>query len=66
MASIDVFNTQKKYSFDRYPYPVNFNTTLLIVYLSVIETVICQIELKFNRVTSFGFAQTTTHDFQNS
>ena len=45
---------------------VFFYTLLLIVYLSIIETLFCRREIEFNRgLTSFGFAQNTIHDFRN-
>ena len=34
--------------------------------MSAIETIICHTEIKVNRVYSFGFAQHTLHDFQNT
>ena len=39
---------------------------LLIIYLSVIETLISSKEMSIIRSTSFGFAQNTIHDFQNT
>ena len=46
--------------------PVYFNTMLLIIYLSAIETLICRTETSLIGSTSFGFAQNTIHDFQNT
>ena len=43
-----------------------FNTLLLIIYLSAIETLICRREMRLIGSTSFGFAQKTIHDFQNT
>ena len=43
-----------------------FYTLLLIVHLSAIETLICRREMSLIGSTSFGFAQNTIHDFQNT
>ena len=43
-----------------------FNTLLLIIYLSAIETLTCRSEMSLIGSTSFGFAQNTIHDFQNT
>ena len=48
------------------PDSVYFNTLLLIIYLSAIETLICRREMSLIGSTSFGFAQNTIHDFQNT
>ena len=45
---------------------VYFNTLLLIVYLRAIGTLICRREMSLIGSTSFGFAQNTKHDFQNT
>ena len=45
---------------------VYFYKLLLITYLSTIETHICRKEMSLIRCTSFGFAQNTKHDFQNT
>ena len=39
---------------------------LLIIYLSAIEAFICRREMSVIGSTSFGFAQNTIHDFQNT
>ena len=41
-------------------------TLLLVIYLSVIETLICRREMSLIGSTSVGFAQNTIHDFQNT
>ena len=51
------------------PDSVYFNTlllTLLTVYLSDTETLICPREMCLTESTSFGFAQNTIHDFPNT
>ena len=45
---------------------LSFYTQLLIIHLSVLEILICRRELSLIRSTSFGFAQKTIHDFQNT
>ena len=50
----------------RCPDSVHFNAQLLIIYLSAIETLICQREMSLIGSTSFDFAQNTIHDFQNT
>ena len=42
------------------------NTLLLIIYLSVIETLVYHREMSLIGSTSFGFAQSKIHDFQNT
>ena len=39
---------------------------LLIIYLNVIETLVCRREMSLLGSNSFGFAQNTIHDFQNT
>ena len=39
---------------------------LLIIYLSAIETLNCHREMSLKGSNSFGFAQNTIHDFQNT
>ena len=39
---------------------------LLIIYLSAMERLICRREMSLIGSTSFGFAQNTIHDFQNT
>ena len=48
------------------PDSVNFYTLLLILYLSAIETIVCRKEMSLMGSTSFGFAQNTIHDIQNT
>ena len=43
-----------------------FNTLLLILYLNVIETLVCRRQMSLIGSTSFGFARNTIHDFQNT
>ena len=50
----------------RCPDSVYFHTLLLIIYLSAIERLICRREMSLIGSTSFGFAQNTIHDFQNT
>ena len=50
----------------RYPDSVYFHTLLLIIYFSAIERLICRREMSLIGSTSFGFAQYTIHDFQNT
>ena len=38
----------------------------VVNYLSAIETLICRKEMSLLGSTSFGFAQNTIHDFQNT
>ena len=60
------FNEKTKFCNHRCPDSVYSNTLLLIVYLSAIETLICRREMGLIGSTSFGFAQNTLHDFQNT
>ena len=50
----------------RCPDSVYFHTLLLIIYLSAIERLICRREMSLIGSTSFGFAQNTMQDFQNT
>ena len=50
----------------RFPDSVYFHTLLFIIYLSDVERVICRREMSLIESTSFGFAQNTMHDFQNT
>ena len=45
---------------------VYLNTMLLILYLSDTETLVCRREMSLIGSTSFGLAQNTIHDFQNT
>ena len=65
-AVIYIFNEKKKCCNHRCPDSVYFNTLLLIVYLSAIETLTCRGEMTLTGSTSFGFAQNMIHDFQNT
>ena len=56
MAVIDIFNKKRKCCNHRCP-DSYFYTLLLIIYLSVIEKLICRREMSLIRCTSFGFAQ---------
>ena len=64
--STDIFNKKKKCCNHRCPDPVYFDMLLLILYLSTIGTIICRREMSLIGSTSFGFAQNTMHDFQNT
>ena len=66
IAPIDIFNGKRKSCNHRCPDSVYFHTLLLIIYLSAVERLICRRELSLIGSTSFGFAQNTTHDFQNT
>ena len=67
IAFTDIFKKKKrKYCNHRCPDSVSFNTLLLTIYLSAIETLICPREINLIGSTSFGFAQNTIHDFQNT
>ena len=50
----------------RCPGSVYFHTLLLIIYVSAIERLICRRETSLIGSTSFGFAQNTIEDFQNT
>ena len=59
---------RKKYSYDWCPTPVYFKSLLLVIYLSAFETIINFVVEKLSLIgfTSFGFAQNTILDFQNT
>ena len=63
---IEYFNKKGKCCNHWCPDSVYFNTLLLIIYLNAIETHICRREMTLIVSTSFGFAQNTIHDFQNT
>ena len=63
---IDIFNEKRKSCNYRCPDSVYFHTLLLIIYLSAIEIIICSREMNLVGSTSFGFAQNTMHDCQNT
>ena len=65
IASIDIFNEKRNCFNHRCPDSVYFNTMLLIIYLSAIETLICRREMSLIGSNSFGFAQNTIHGLQN-
>ena len=60
------FNEKRKSCNHRYPDSVYFHMLLLITYLSAIETLVCGRKMGLIGSTSFGFAQKTIHDFQNT
>ena len=63
----DIFNEKnRKFCNHQCPDSVYFITLLLIIYLSAIETLICPRKISLIGSTSFGFAQNTIHDFQNT
>ena len=66
IAVKDIFNETGKCCNHRYRVSVYFYTPLLITYLSAIGTLICRREMSLIGSTSFGFAQNTMHDFQNT
>ena len=66
LAVIDIFNEKRKSCNHRCPDSVYFHTLLLIIYLSAIERLICRREMSLIGSTSFGFAQNTMYDFQNT
>ena len=66
IAIIDIFNKEIKSCNHQCPDSVYFHTQLVIIYLSVIERLICRREMSLIGSTSFGFAQNTIHDFQNT
>ena len=45
---------------------IDAHTLLLIIYLSAIEKLICRRKMSLIGSSSFGFAQNTIHDFQNT
>ena len=51
----DIFNFKKIYSYDRCTNSIHFNTPLLIIYLSAIETLICHREIELDRVYFLRF-----------
>ena len=61
-----IFNEIRKCCNHRSPDSVYFNMLLLITYLNTIETLVCCREMSLIGSTSFGFAQNTIHDFQNT
>ena len=61
-----IFNEKRKCCNNQCPDSVYFNTLLLIIYFSAIETLFCRKELSLIGSTSFGFAQDTIQDFQNT
>ena len=66
IAVIDIFNEKRKSCNHRCPDSVYFRTLLLIIYLSAIERLICRKEMILTGSNFFGFAENTTHDFQNT
>ena len=66
MAVTDIFTEKRKSCNHRCPDSVYFHTLLLIMYLSAIERLICRREMSLIGSKSFGFAQNTIHDFQNT
>ena len=66
IAVIYIFSNKKRCCNHRCPDSVYSNTLLLIIYLSATETLICRREMSLTGCISFGFAQNTIHDFQNT
>ena len=62
----DIFNEKRKSCNHRCPDSVYFHMLLLIIFLSAIERLICRRKMSLTGSTSFGFAQNTIHDFQNT
>ena len=54
-----IFNEKRKCCNHRCPDSVYFNTSLLIIYLSAIEKLVCRREMSLIGSASFGFAQNT-------
>ena len=65
IAVIDIFNEERKSCNRRFPDSVYFHT-LLLIYVSTIERLICHREMSLIGSSYFGFAQNTIHDFQNT
>ena len=64
---MNIFNRKKRKCCNhRCPDSVYFNKLLLIIYLSAVETLVCRREISLIGYSSFGFAQNTIHDFQNT
>ena len=61
-----MFNEKRKCCNHLCPDTVYFHKLLLILYLSAIETLTCRREMSLLGSASFGFAQNTIHDFQNT
>ena len=61
-----IFNEKRKSCDHQCPDSVYFHKLLFIIYLSAIEGLICRREMSLIGSTSFGFAQNTMHDFQNT
>ena len=66
IAVIDIFNEKRKCCNHRCPVSVYFHMLLLIIYFSAIKTLTSRGEMSLMASTSFGFAQNTIHDFQNT
>ena len=67
IAVTDIFNKKKrKCSNHRCPDSVYFNTLLLIIYLSAVETLSRRREMSLIGSISSGFALHTIHEFQNT
>ena len=62
---IDIFNEKRKSCNHRCPDSVYFHT-LLFIYLSAVERLICHRKISLIGPTSFSFAQNKMHDFQNT
>ena len=62
---LDIFS-KKKCCNHRCLYSVYFYSLLLIIYLNAIETLTCCTEMSLLGPNTFGFAQNTLHDFQNT
>ena len=54
------------YSNDQFPNTAYFNSLLLIIYMGVLQTLICGREMSLMGSTSFSFAQNTIHDIRNT
>ena len=63
---MNIFNEKSKCCNYRCSDSVYPNTLLLFMHLSVIEKLICLREMSLIGSTSFGFAQNTIHDFENT
>ena len=63
---MDIFNKKESVGIVDSPESLYFSTLLLIIYLRAIEIIIFHREMSLIGSTSFGFAQNTIHDFQNT
>ena len=60
------FQWKKKVLQSSMPWFCYFYKPFLVIYLSMIESLICHREMSLIWSTAFGFVQNTIHDFQNT